>query len=76
MTSAFFLGSVTILALLIFFPVSKLLWVLSVRRLEKKLERETSDQERQGQLSRARFLAIFVVLIFSFLFNYHLLLGG
>nr|VFJ52840.1 MAG: hypothetical protein BECKFW1821B_GA0114236_101320 [Candidatus Kentron sp. FW] len=72
----FFFGSVIILALLLFFPVSRLMWVLSVRRLERKLGRETTDQERRGQLSRARFLAVFVVLLFSFLFNYHLLGGG
>nr|VFJ73784.1 MAG: hypothetical protein BECKFW1821C_GA0114237_105426 [Candidatus Kentron sp. FW] len=72
----FFFGSVIILALLLFFPVSRLMWVLSVRRLERKLGRETTDQERHGQLSRARFLAVFVVLLFSFLFNYHLLGGG
>nr|VFK11844.1 MAG: hypothetical protein BECKLPF1236B_GA0070989_10265 [Candidatus Kentron sp. LPFa] len=69
-----FLASVIILALLLFVPVSRLMWVLSVRRLERRLGRETSEQERRGQLSRARFLAVFVVLIFSFLFNYHFFL--
>jgi len=73
--NTFFLGSVLILALLLFFPVSRLVWVLSVRRLERRLGRETTDPERQGQLSRARFLAVFVVLVFSFLFNYRLLDG-
>nr|VFJ50093.1 MAG: hypothetical protein BECKDK2373C_GA0170839_10282 [Candidatus Kentron sp. DK]VFJ54405.1 MAG: hypothetical protein BECKDK2373B_GA0170837_104626 [Candidatus Kentron sp. DK] len=73
--NTFFFGSVVILALLLFFPVSKLVWVLSVRRLERRLGRETTDAERRGQLSRARFLAIFVVLVFSFLFNYRLLDG-
>nr|VFJ85942.1 MAG: hypothetical protein BECKLFY1418B_GA0070995_10012 [Candidatus Kentron sp. LFY]VFJ99789.1 MAG: hypothetical protein BECKLFY1418A_GA0070994_110512 [Candidatus Kentron sp. LFY]VFK24018.1 MAG: hypothetical protein BECKLFY1418C_GA0070996_11643 [Candidatus Kentron sp. LFY] len=72
----FFLGSVIVLALLLFFPVSRLMWVLSVRRLERKLGREGTDEERRGQLSRARFLAVFVVSIFSLLFNYHLLGGG
>lgn len=72
MTGAFFFGSSLLLALLLFFPVSKLVWVLSVRRLERRLGRETTEQERSGQFARARFLAIFFVLIFSFLFHYHL----
>nr|VFK50493.1 MAG: hypothetical protein BECKTUN1418E_GA0071001_100337 [Candidatus Kentron sp. TUN]VFK51738.1 MAG: hypothetical protein BECKTUN1418F_GA0071002_100337 [Candidatus Kentron sp. TUN]VFK56600.1 MAG: hypothetical protein BECKTUN1418D_GA0071000_105010 [Candidatus Kentron sp. TUN] len=72
----FFFGSVIILALLLFFPVSKLMWVLSIRRLERKFGRETSERERYGQLSRARFLAVFVVVIFSLLFNYYFLGGG
>lgn len=71
--NTFFFGSVLILALLLFLPVSKLMWVLSVRRVERRLGRALTDRERQGQLSRARFLAIFVVLVFSFLFNYRLL---
>ena len=67
-----FPASVIVLALLLFLPVSRLMWVLSVRRLERRLGRETTEQERRGQLSRARFLAVFVVSIFSFLFNHHL----
>nr|VFJ63843.1 MAG: hypothetical protein BECKFM1743A_GA0114220_103421 [Candidatus Kentron sp. FM]VFJ64440.1 MAG: hypothetical protein BECKFM1743C_GA0114222_103691 [Candidatus Kentron sp. FM]VFK14927.1 MAG: hypothetical protein BECKFM1743B_GA0114221_103462 [Candidatus Kentron sp. FM] len=75
MNTTFFLGSVIVLALLLFFPVSRLMWVLSVRRLERHLGRALTDRQRDGQLSRARFLAVLVVLIFSFLFNYHLLEG-
>ena len=73
-TMFYYYASVLVLAGLLFFPVSKLTWVLSVRRLERRLKRETSASERQGQLARARFLAVFAVLIFSLLFNYHLLM--
>ena len=65
----YFLFSTIVLAFLLFFPVSKLVWTLSVRRLQRKLQRELSPEEIQGQLSRARFIAIFFSLIFSFLFN-------
>ncbi len=65
----YFMAWVLVLALLLFFPVSKLIWVLSVRRLERKWQRKLSEQEIQGQLQRARVLAVVVVLIFSFLFN-------
>ena len=57
----------------LFLPVSKLIWVLSVRRLERRLGRPLSDQDRAGQLNRARFVAIVVCVAFSALFNYHLL---
>ena len=64
---------VAALALALFLPVSKLVWVLSVRRLERKLGQPLSDPERAGQLNRARLLAILVCVAFSALFNYQLL---
>lgn len=68
-----FLISVAVLAVLLFFPVSKLIWVLSVRRLQRRSGRELSEVELEGQRRRARVIAAFVVLIFSFLFNANLL---
>ena len=64
--------SVAVLAALLFFPVSKLIWVMSVRRLERKLQRVLSDDERQGQLARARFIGIIIAVAFSWLFNLQL----
>lgn len=57
------------LAALLFYPVSKLIWVVSVRRLQRKLERELSEEELQGQHKRARIIAVPVVLAFSWLYN-------
>lgn len=68
-----FLISVAVLAALLFIPVSKLIWVLSVRRLQRLSGRELSEIELEGQLRRARVIAAFVTLIFSFLFNANLL---
>ena len=65
--------AVIVLALLLFFPVSKFIWVMSVRRLERKLGKELTEQERQGQRNRARVIAAFVSLVFSLLFNTHLM---
>ena len=65
----YFIVSVVLLATLLFFPVTHLIWVLSVRRLERKLKKTLSDTERQAQKQRARFIALFAVMIFSFLFN-------
>ncbi len=63
------LVSILILAALLFIPVSKLVWALSVRRLQRKLGKELSPQEITSQLQRARFIAFIAVLIFSYLFN-------
>lgn len=65
--------AVLVLALLLFFPVSNFIWVMSVRRLERKLGKALSEQERQGQRNRARIIAAFVSLLFSLLFNTHLM---
>ena len=65
--------SVVVLAALLFLPVSKLVWVMSVRRLERKQGRAMTDQEQLGQLNRARFIAVLVCGLFSALFNYQVL---
>ena len=65
----YFIFSVLVLAALLFIPVSKLIWVFSVRRLQRKTNTELSQSDIDGQLNRARFISIIVCLIFSFLFN-------
>jgi len=65
--------SVAVLASLLFVPASRLMWVLSVRRLERKLGQPLSPEDRDGQRNRARFIAIVVCVIFSALFNYQIL---
>lgn len=65
--------SVALLAALLFLPASRLIWVLSVRRLERKGGRPLSDAERAGQRNRARLLALLLCLAFSALFNFRLL---
>lgn len=60
---------VALLAALLFVPVSNLIWVTSVRRLQRKLERRLAADELHGQKSRARFIALILVTLFSWLFN-------
>lgn len=67
--NTYFLLSFIVLATLLFFPVSKLIWAISISRLQKKTSSELPQYELDAQLKRARILAIFVVLIFSYLFN-------
>ncbi len=69
----YFYFSVSVLALLLFFPVNRLIWVISIRRLQKKQGHELSTQEMDGQKSRARFITILLVVIFSWFFNLQLL---
>jgi hypothetical protein len=64
---------VVVLAALLYLPASRLVWVLSVRRLERKVRQPLSEQEREGQRNRARFIAVIVCVIFSALFNYQVL---
>ena len=58
-----------LLAAMLFIPVSKLVWTLSVRRQERKLDRKLDETEVKGQLQRARFLSAFLVIVFALLFN-------
>jgi hypothetical protein len=69
----YFIISVLILAGLLFIPVSKLIWVFSVRRLQRKTKTELTQQQIDGQLKRARFISVFLCLLFSFLFNLQLM---
>jgi hypothetical protein len=62
--------SVVVLAALLFWPASRMIWVLSVRRLERKRGQPLSEAERAGQRNRARFIAIIVCALFSALFTY------
>ena len=62
---------------MLFIPVSKLIWVMSVRRMEKKLDKKLNEAELTGQQQRARFISIFVCLLFAALFNYNVFgIGG
>ena len=60
---------VVLLAALLFWPMSKLVWVLSVRRLQRKRQRELDKKEIAGQTKRARIISAFVSLLFSLLYN-------
>ena len=60
---------VLLLAGLLFWPMNKLVFVLSVRRLQRKLARDLNETEIAGQMNRARVLSVFLALMFSFLYN-------
>ena len=65
----FFYLSILILAAALYIPVNKLIWVLSVRRIEKKSKSKLNEYQRNLQKNRSRFISILLVFIFSYLFN-------
>ena len=73
MLNSYYLISVIILALLLYYPVNKMIFVLSVRRLERRIGKQLNDDQKNGQLKRSRFISIILILFFSFLFNMNIL---
>jgi hypothetical protein len=69
----YFIFSVLLLAALLFVPVSQIIGALSIRRLQRRQGRDLDQRELAGQLRRARFITVFVVLLFSYLFNLNVL---
>ena len=61
------------LALALWWPAGRMIWVISVRRLERRLERKLDTAEIDGQKRRAWLLAAALCLMFSALFNFRLL---
>ena len=65
----FYLLSVILLIILLYYPVNKLIYILSVRRYEKKTGHSLNQKELRGQLVRSHFISIILIIIFSSLFN-------
>ena len=63
-------GSSLVLAILLFFPVEKMLWVMRVRSAARRLKRVTTPEERNEERRKARSIAGIIVISFSFLFNF------
>ena len=73
MLNSYYVISVIILALLLYYPVNKMIFVLSVRRLERRIGKQLNDDQKNGQLKRSRFISIILILCFSCLFNINIL---
>lgn len=73
MLNSYYLISVIILALLLYYPVNKMIYILSVRRLERRIGKQLNDDQKNGQLKRSRFISIILILCFSCLFNINIL---
>lgn len=63
------------LAGLLFLPVRKLVWVLSVRRAERD-GAKTSDEERRRLRRRSSVTAGLLVFVFSYFYTFQLFRDG
>ncbi len=72
----YFYISTAALAILLFFPVSRMIWILSVRHKMKRADRELTQSELEGEKARARFIGILLVTLFAFLFNLQIFSGS
>jgi len=65
--------STLILAGLLFRPVRKFMFVTRVRKLERKLNRKTTEQEQEEIKRKIIPLTAVIVVTFSMLFNFVLI---
>ena len=57
------------LAALLFRPAKKVIFTQRVRRTERKLDRQLTEDERQDLEKRTIPVTVFIVVTFSFFFN-------
>ena len=55
------------LAVALFFPVRKLIWVLYVRKKQKS-QKIVSDDEKKNLKKRATFTSVLLCIVFSYLY--------
>ena len=58
---------ITILSVVLFFPVRKLIWVLYVRKKQKS-QKNVSDDEKKILKKRATFTSFLLCVVFSYVY--------
>jgi len=56
-----------LLASALFFPIRKFIWVLYVRRKQKK-DRSVSEEEKKILKKKASFTSFFLSIVFSYIY--------
>ena len=56
-----------LLSITLFFPIRKLIWVLYVRKKQKK-QNLVSEEEKEILKRRATFTSIFLSIVFSYIY--------
>ena len=56
-----------LLSIALFYPVRKLIWILYVRRKQKK-QQNVSEDEKKFLKKRATFTSIFLSIVFSYVY--------
>lgn len=64
-----FAAYVVVFGVLLALPASRMIFIFSARRLQRKLGAELSSEEVTGQKRRALIIAVFVCLVFSLMFS-------
>ena len=59
-----------LLAILLYFPVHRLIWVQRVRRLETRTGSKASDEEVAELRVKTRLVAGLIVITFAYFFNH------
>jgi len=73
-TREYWLLWMALLAIALFFPVRKLIWVLYVRRAKRGGEVDEAEMHRLRR--RAGFTAALICLLFSFIYTHQLFQAG
>ena len=55
------------LSIALFLPVRQLIWVLYVRK-KQKIQKIVSDEEKKSLKKRATFTAVFLCIVFSYIY--------
>ena len=58
---------IILLSTVLFFPVRKLIWVLYVRK-KQKTQQSVSEEEKSSLKKRATFTAVFLCIVFSYIY--------
>ena len=58
---------VIMLSVVLFYPIRQLIWVLHVRKKQKK-QKMVSEEERKILKKKATFTSIFLSLVFSYIY--------
>lgn len=59
-----------LLAILLYFPVHRLIWVMRVRRLEARTGHKPTDEEIETLRVKTRIATGVIVITFAYLFNH------
>lgn len=65
-----FWTTTSLLAILLYWPVHRMIWVMRVRKLEAKTGQKATDDEVAELSVKTRLAAGFIVITFAFLFNH------
>ena len=56
-----------LLSITLFYPVRQLIWILYVRKLQKK-QKSVTEEEKKNLKKRSNFTSIFLSIVFSYIY--------